>query len=59
MMSGRQENRITKWIHTARLARGCHGLILKMGVYIDRISEGSLAARDKSLTTGDRVLRVR
>lgn len=49
---------VTKWIHTARLAPGCHGLSLKMGVYINRISEGSLAARDKSLTVGDRVLRV-
>ncbi|KAJ8915027.1 hypothetical protein NQ315_016002 [Exocentrus adspersus] len=49
---------VTKWIHTARLAPGCHGLSLKMGVYINRISEGSLAARDKSLTVGDRVLRI-
>ncbi|KAJ8967605.1 hypothetical protein NQ314_002723 [Rhamnusium bicolor] len=49
---------VTKWIHTARLAPGCHGLFLKMGVYINRISDGSLAARDKSLTVGDRVLRI-
>lgn len=49
---------VTKWIHTARLAPGCHGLSLKMGVYINRISDGSLAARDKSLTIGDRVLKV-
>nr|CAI5853686.1 unnamed protein product [Callosobruchus analis] len=49
---------VTKWIHTARLAPGCHGLSLKMGVYINRISDGSLAARDKSLTIGDRVLRI-
>lgn len=37
---------------------GCHGLSLKMGVYINRISEGSLAAKDKSLTVGDRVIRI-
>lgn len=49
---------VTKWIHTASLAPACHGLSLKMGVYINRISEGSLAARDKSLTVGDRVLKV-
>ncbi|XP_060523057.1 disks large homolog 5 [Cylas formicarius] len=49
---------VTKWIHTARLAPGCHGLSLKLGVYINRISEGSLAARDKSLTVGDRILRI-
>lgn len=29
-----------------------------MGVYINRISDGSLAARDKSLTVGDRVIRI-
>ncbi|XP_074038201.1 MAGUK family member discs large 5 isoform X1 [Leptinotarsa decemlineata] len=52
------EDQVTKWIHTARLVPGCHGLSLKMGVYINRISEGSLAARDKSLTVGDRVLRI-
>lgn len=51
-------DQVTKWIHSARLVPGCHGLSLKMGVYINRISEGSLAARDKSLTVGDRVLRV-
>ncbi|XP_072384932.1 disks large homolog 5 isoform X2 [Diabrotica undecimpunctata] len=51
-------DQVTKWIHTARLVPGCHGLSLKMGVYINRISEGSLAARDKSLTVGDRVLRI-
>ncbi|CAH0564327.1 unnamed protein product [Brassicogethes aeneus] len=49
---------VTKWIHTARLAPACHGLSLKTGYYISRISEGSLAARDKSLTVGDRVLRI-
>ncbi|XP_057658285.1 disks large homolog 5 [Diorhabda carinulata] len=51
-------DQVTKWIHTARLVPGCHGLSLKIGVYINRISEGSLAARDKSLTVGDRVLRI-
>ncbi|CAG9767331.1 unnamed protein product [Ceutorhynchus assimilis] len=51
-------DKVAKWIHTARLAPGCHGLSLKMGVYINRISEGSLAARDKSLTVGDRILRI-
>ncbi|XP_050299121.1 disks large homolog 5 [Anthonomus grandis grandis] len=50
--------KVAKWIHTARLAPGCHGISLKTGVYINRISEGSLAARDKSLTVGDRVLRI-
>ncbi|KAF7278190.1 hypothetical protein GWI33_008684 [Rhynchophorus ferrugineus] len=55
---GSSGEQVTKWIHTARLAPGCHGLSLKMGVYINRISEGSLAARDKSLTVGDRILRI-
>lgn len=48
----------TKWIHTARLVPGCHGLTLNTGLYISRISEGSLAAKDKSLSVGDRILRV-
>lgn len=51
-------DQVTKWCHTARLAPACHGLSLRMGFYISRISDGSLAARDKSLTVGDRVLRV-
>lgn len=50
---------VTKWVHTARLVPGCHGLTLNTGVYISRISEGSLAAKDKSLSVGDRILRVR
>ncbi|XP_019881509.1 disks large homolog 5 isoform X3 [Aethina tumida] len=51
-------DQVTKWCHTARLAPACHGLSLRMGFYISRISDGSLAARDKSLTVGDRVLRI-
>lgn len=52
-------SQVAKWVHTARLVPGCHGLTLNTGVYISRISEGSLAARDKSLSVGDRILRVR
>ncbi|CAH1165122.1 unnamed protein product [Phyllotreta striolata] len=55
---GGDQERVTKWIHTARLVPGCHGVSLKAGVFIHRISEGSLAARDGSLTVGDRVLRI-
>lgn len=49
---------VTKWIHTAALPPNCHGLSLTLGVYINRIAEGSGAARDKSLTVGDRVLKI-
>lgn len=51
-------SKVARWVHTARLAAGCHGLSLESGVYISRISEGSLAAKDSSLVVGDRVLRV-
>ncbi|XP_044760440.1 disks large homolog 5 isoform X2 [Coccinella septempunctata] len=47
-----------RWVHTARLASACHGLSLKYGVYIERISRGSLAAQDSSLAVGDRVLKI-
>lgn len=50
--------KVARWVHTARLAAGCHGLSLESGVYISRISEGSLASKDSSLVVGDRVLRV-
>lgn len=50
--------KVARWVHTARLAAGCHGLSLESGVYISKISEGSLAAKDSSLVVGDRVLRV-
>ncbi|KAJ3662868.1 hypothetical protein Zmor_007188 [Zophobas morio] len=49
---------VNKWVHTARLVPGCHGLTLNTGVYISRISEGSLASKDKSLSVGDRILRI-
>ncbi|XP_044252659.1 disks large homolog 5 [Tribolium madens] len=51
-------SQVTKWVHTARLVPGCHGLTLNTGVYISRISDGSLAAKDKSLSIGDRILRI-
>lgn len=51
-------SRVARWIYTARLASGCHGLTLESGVYIGKISEGSLAAKDNSLVVGDRVLSV-
>ncbi|KAK9686089.1 Guanylate kinase [Popillia japonica] len=50
--------KVARWVHTARLAAGCHGLSLEAGVYISRISDGSLAAKDSSLVVGDRVLRI-
>lgn len=51
-------SRVARWIYTAQLAAGCHGLQLESGVYIGKISDGSLAAKDSSLVVGDRVLRV-
>lgn len=48
----------SRWVHTARLAPGIHGLSLKNGMYIERISKGSLAAHDSSLAVGDRVLKI-
>lgn len=47
-----------RWVHTARLAPACHGLTLKNGIYIERISRGSLAAQDSTLAVGDRVLKI-
>ena len=56
---GFQNNsKVARWIYTAGLAAGCHGLSLESGVFISRISEGSLAAKDCSLVIGDRVLRI-
>lgn len=52
-------NRVARWVHTATLAAGRHGLSLEAGVYISRISEESLAAKDSGFVVGDRVLRVR
>ncbi|XP_017769494.1 PREDICTED: disks large homolog 5 [Nicrophorus vespilloides] len=50
--------KVARWVHTAKLAAGCHGLSLESGVYISKISDGSLASKDSSLVVGDRVLRV-
>lgn len=36
-----------------------HGITLEIGIYIAKISPGSLAAKDGFLTVGDRVLNVR
>ncbi|KAL3272364.1 hypothetical protein HHI36_013843 [Cryptolaemus montrouzieri] len=47
-----------RWVYTARLAPACHGLTLKNGIYIERISRGSLAAKDSTLAVGDRVLKI-
>ncbi|KAK9888296.1 hypothetical protein WA026_000556 [Henosepilachna vigintioctopunctata] len=47
-----------RWVHTARLAPACHGLTLKNGIYIERISRGSLAAQDSTLAVGDRILKI-
>ena len=35
-----------------------HGISLELGVYISKISPGSLAAKDGNLAVGDRVLNV-
>ncbi|XP_022916732.2 disks large homolog 5 isoform X1 [Onthophagus taurus] len=51
-------SKVARWVYTARLASGCHGLSLESGVYISKISEGSLASKDSSLVVGDRVLRI-
>lgn len=56
--SFQNNSRVARWIYTARLAAGCHGLTLESGVYISKISDGSLAAKDNSLVVGDRVLSV-
>ncbi|XP_018325504.1 disks large homolog 5 [Agrilus planipennis] len=56
--SFQNNSRVARWIYTARLAAGCHGLSLESGVYIGKISEGSLAAKDNSLVVGDRVLSI-
>ncbi|KAF5296629.1 hypothetical protein FQA39_LY12457 [Lamprigera yunnana] len=56
--SFQNNSRVARWIYTARLAAGCHGLTLESGVYIGKISEGSLAAKDSSLVVGDRLLSI-
>lgn len=35
-----------------------HGIILEFGIYISKISPGSLAAKDGNLAVGDRILNV-
>ncbi|XP_054004564.1 disks large homolog 5 isoform X4 [Hylaeus anthracinus] len=35
-----------------------HGILLELGVYISKISPGSLAAKDGNLAVGDRVLNI-
>lgn len=35
-----------------------HGLTLETGIYISKISPGSLAAKEGNLAVGDRVLSV-
>lgn len=47
-------------LRTTQLAVGSlpHGIILETGIYIGKISPGSLAAKDGYLTVGDRVLNV-
>lgn len=51
-------NRVARWVHTATLTPGRHGLSLETGIYISGIAEGSLASKDSSFAIGDRVLRV-
>lgn len=51
-------NRVARWVHTATLQGGRHGLSLEAGVYISRISEGCTATKDSGFVVGDRVLRV-
>lgn len=51
-------NRVARWVHTATLTPGRHGLSLEAGIYISGIAEGTLASKDSSFAVGDRVLRV-
>lgn len=53
-----QNNRVARWVHTATLQSGRHGLSLEAGVYISRISDPGLVAKDSGFVVGDRVLRV-
>lgn len=48
-------------LRTTQLSVGSvpHGISLELGVYISKISPGSLAAKDGNLAVGDRVLNVR
>lgn len=47
-------------LRTTQLSVGSvpHGISLELGVYISKISPGSLAAKDGNLAVGDRVLNV-
>lgn len=47
-------------LRTTQLSIGSvpHGITLELGIYISKISPGSLAAKDGNLAVGDRVLNV-
>lgn len=47
-------------LRTTQLSIGTvpHGITLELGIYISKISPGSLAAKDGNLAVGDRVLNV-
>lgn len=56
-----KRRRITRRsLRTTQLAVGTvpHGITLELGIYISKISPGSLAAKDGNLAVGDRVLNV-
>ncbi|XP_020294880.1 disks large homolog 5-like isoform X3 [Pseudomyrmex gracilis] len=56
-----KRRRITRRsLRTTQLAVGTvpHGITLELGIYISKISPGSLAAKDGNLAVGDRVLNI-
>lgn len=56
-----RRRRITRRsLRTTQLSVGSvpHGIALELGIYIGKISPGSLAAKDGNLAVGDRVLNV-
>ncbi|XP_025995644.1 disks large homolog 5 isoform X3 [Solenopsis invicta] len=56
-----KRRRITRRsLRTTQLSVGTvpHGITLELGIYISKISPGSLAAKDGNLAVGDRVLNI-
>ncbi|XP_032665280.1 disks large homolog 5 isoform X3 [Odontomachus brunneus] len=56
-----RRRRITRRsLRTTQLSVGSvpHGITLELGIYISKISPGSLAAKDGNLAVGDRVLNI-
>lgn len=56
----RRRRIIRRSLRTTQLSIGSvpHGISLELGIYIAKISPGSLAAKDGNLAVGDRVLNV-